>query len=153
MTIQFLHFRINYKWNYPGSICAPPPIIYFTITLESTVSRTITLNYVARHAMPQFLLRECFLHYDVIKWKQFPRYWSFVRGIHRLPVNSPHKGQWRVALMISLFCAWINGWVNNGEAGDSRRHRAHYDVVVMKNICVWAQERGIRESWQWIFFV
>ena len=27
--------------------------------------------------------------------------------------------------------AWINGWVNNGEAGDSRRHRAHYDVTVM----------------------
>ena len=25
----------------------------------------------------------------------------------------------------------INGWVNNGEAGDLRRHRAHYDVIVM----------------------
>ena len=24
-----------------------------------------------------------------------------------------------------------NGWVNNGEAGDLRRHRAHYDVIVM----------------------
>ena len=32
-------------------------------------------------------------HDDVIKWKHFPRYWSFVRGIHRSPVNSPHKGQ------------------------------------------------------------
>ena len=31
----------------------------------------------------------------------------------------PHKGQWRVALMFSLICAWINGWVNNREAGDS----------------------------------
>ena len=47
-------------------------------------------------------------------------------------VNSPHKGQWRGALMLSLICAWINGWVNNGEAGDLRRHRAHYDVTVMK---------------------
>ena len=27
----------------------------------------------------------------------------------------------------SLICAWINGWVNNGEAGDLRRHRAQYD--------------------------
>ena len=27
---------------------------------------------------------------------------------------------------------WINGWVNNREAGDLRRHRAHYDVTVMK---------------------
>ena len=31
------------------------------------------------------------LHDDVIKWKDFPRYWPFVRGIHRSPVNSPHK--------------------------------------------------------------
>ena len=30
-------------------------------------------------------------HDDVIKWKHFPRYWPFVRGIHRSPVNSPHK--------------------------------------------------------------
>ena len=34
--------------------------------------------------------------------------------------------------MFSLICAWINGWVNNREAGDLRRHRAHYDVTVMK---------------------
>ena len=44
-------------------------------------------------------------HDDVIKWKHFPRYWPFVRGIHRLPVNSPHKSQWRGALMFSLICA------------------------------------------------
>ena len=31
-------------------------------------------------------------HDDVIKWKHFPRYWPFVGGIHRSPVNSPHKG-------------------------------------------------------------
>ena len=40
---------------------------------------------------------------DVIKWKHFPRYLTFTR---------------------------INGWVNNGEAGNSRRHHAHYDVIV-----------------------
>ena len=70
-------------------------------------------------------------HDDVIKWKLFPRYWPFVRGLHRSPVNSPHKGQWRGALMFSLICARINGWVNNREAGDYRRYRAHYDVIVM----------------------
>ena len=69
---------------------------------------------------------------DVIKWKHFPRYWPFVRGIHRSPVNSPHKGQWRRALLFFFICAWINGWVNNREAGDLRRHRAHYDVTVMR---------------------
>ena len=30
-------------------------------------------------------------HDDVIKGKHFPRYWPFVRGIDRSPVNSPHK--------------------------------------------------------------
>ena len=48
-----------------------------------------------------------------------------------VPVNSPHKGQWRGALMFSLICVWINGWVNNRKAGDLRRYRAYYDVIVM----------------------
>ena len=75
-----------------------------------------------------------YLHDDVIKWKHFPRYWPFVRGIHRSPVNSPHKCQWCGVLMFSLICTWINGCINNGEAGDLRRHRAHYDVTVMLSI-------------------
>ena len=45
-----------------------------------------------------------------------------------------HKGQWRGALMFSLICTRINGWVNNGDAGDLRRHRAHYDVTVMRRM-------------------
>ena len=70
------------------------------------------------------------LHVSISSWwrhQMETRYWSFVRGIDRSPVNSPHKGQWRRALI----CVWINGWVNNREAGDLRRHRAHYDVTVM----------------------
>ena len=70
-------------------------------------------------------------HDDAIKWKHLPRNWPFVRGIHHSPVISPHKGQWRGALMFSLMFAWINGCVNNREAGDLRRHRAHYDVIVI----------------------
>ena len=70
-------------------------------------------------------------HDDVIKWKHFPRYLPFVRGIHRSPVKSPHKGQWRGALMFTLICVWINGCVNNREAGDLRRYYAHYGVTVM----------------------
>ena len=58
-------------------------------------------------------------HDDVIKWKHFPHYWPFVRGIHRPPVNSPHKGQWRRA------------WVNNQEAGYLRHQHPHYDVTIM----------------------
>ena len=51
-----------------------------------------------------------------------------IPGPRRIP---PHKGQWRGALMVSLICAWINALVNNGEAGDLRRHLAHYDVILM----------------------
>ena len=71
------------------------------------------------------------------QWKKFPHYWPFVRGIHWSPVNSPHKGQWHGALMFSLICTRIYGWVNNGEAGDLRRHRVHYDVIVMPLWNVW----------------
>ena len=45
-------------------------------------------------------------------------------------MNSPHKGQWRGA-SIFLCCVWINRWINNREAGDLTRYRAHYDVTVM----------------------
>ena len=70
-------------------------------------------------------------HEDVIKWKHFLHYRPFVRGIHRSPVNSPHKGQWRGGLTFSLICTWRNDWVNNRDAGDLRRYRAHYDVTIM----------------------
>ena len=69
-------------------------------------------------------------HDDFIKWKHFPRYWHFVRGIHRSPVNSLHKGQWGRALVFSLICAWTNSWTNNGDADELRRHLAHYDIVM-----------------------
>ena len=45
------------------------------------------------------------------------------------PVNSPYKGQWRGALVFSS--TWTNGWENNRDAGDLRRHRSHYDVTVV----------------------
>ena len=70
-----------------------------------------------------------------LRWN-FPGYWPFVRGINRSPVNSSHKGQWRGALMFSLICAWINGWVNIREAGDLGRHRAHHHVTVMQPYAV-----------------
>ena len=89
------------------------------------------LSFFREHR-PHFTAWYC-IHDDVIKWKHLPRYWPFVRGIHRSPVNSPHTGQWREALMFSLICVWINSWVNNREAGDLRRYHVHYDVTVMSN--------------------
>ena len=65
--------------------------------------------------------------------------------------------------MFSLICSWINGWVNNREAGDSRHHRAHYDIICIEMNVV--RVRGAacercsdppasgqefrRESWPW----
>ena len=86
------------------------------------------------------------LHDDAIKWKHFPCYLPFVPGIHRSPVNSPHKGQRRGALMSSLIWAWINGWVNYCEAGDLRRHIAHYDVTVM----IILTYGYITTKWMWL---
>ena len=64
----------------------------------------------------------------------FPRYWLFVRGIHRSLVNSPIP--LTKASDAELWCfPWsepgTNGWANNRDAGYLRRHRAHYDVTVM----------------------
>ena len=69
-------------------------------------------------------------YYDIIKWRKFPRYWSFVQGINS-PVNSPHQSQRRGALMFSLISVWTNVWVNNRDAGDLRRHCAHHDASVI----------------------
>ena len=81
-------------------------------------------------------------HDDVIKWKHFPLHWPFVRGIHRWPVNSPHKGQRRGALVFSLICTWTNGWANIRDAGDLRRLRAHYAVIVMNAYGVNLKDMG-----------
>ena len=45
--------------------------------------------------------------------------------------------------MFSLICARINGGVNNGEAGDLRRYRAHYDVTVMVVVYTYLRTSGL----------
>ena len=68
---------------------------------------------------------------DVINWKYFSRYWSFLM-IYSLPsADSPHKSKRYGALVCSLIYTWTNSWANNQDAGDLRRHHAHYDVSVM----------------------
>ena len=71
-------------------------------------------------------------HDDVIKWNHFLRYWPFVRGSHPSSVKSPHKGQWRGALMFSLICAGTNCSANYREANGLGRHRVDLDVTVME---------------------
>ena len=88
-------------------------------------------------------------HDDVIKWKHFSCYWPFVSGIHRSLVNSPHKGQWRRALIcVSLICVWTNGWENHWDAGDLRCHHTHYDItiIVRRAGLLWSQRDF---EWRW----
>ena len=72
----------------------------------SSIGSTFILAVIDTHVRFQadMIYQTPKLYDDVIKWKHFPRYWPFVRGIHRSPVNSPHKGQWRGALKFPLIC-------------------------------------------------
>ena len=100
-------------------------------------------------------------HDDIIKWnkwKRFPRYWSFVRGIDRSANYVAHKGQWGRALMFYLICAWTSGRANAQHAGDLTRHRDdYYDVTVNGDIQsiitvapslpVWNRDTQLRAAW------
>ena len=77
------------------------------------------------HPHPQVI---CVIYMMTSSNGSFPRYWPLC-GVS--PVNSPHKGYWRGALIFFFICAWTNVWVNNRDAGDLRRHRAYYDVIVI----------------------
>ena len=88
------------------------------IVINSRCRRSII--YACIHMLYNRICTRTYHNYqdEVTKWKHFPRYWPFVRGIHRSP------------LMFSSTCAWINGWVKNRDAADLKRHCPHYDVNV-----------------------
>ena len=81
---------------------------YGSCNFGCSICCSIWTNLSFSYRLVGDLTRAKWVHDDVIKWKYFPHYWPFVCGIHRSPVNSPHKGQWRGALMFSSICAWIN---------------------------------------------
>ena len=144
----------NNSYFDTSSVCVRPGINHFFLQINPSISlfRLIpiyqnpeiwksyltgetgvgTCSQLSWHWISCYWLRCGYLDDDVIKWNHFPRNCPFVRGILPVPVNSPHNGQWRGALMFSLICVWINDWVNYREAGDLRRHRGHYDVNIME---------------------
>ena len=109
-------------------------------------------------------------HDDGIKWKHFSRYWPFVRGIHRSPVNFPHKGQGRGSLMFSLICAlnkqlskqsW--GWWFETPSRLLWRHCNVLDVIwcsatpwgvliVYSKVCSRADSRFAPSQWETALF-
>ena len=109
-------------------------VVFFDLSLNKRLSKQSGGWWFEMQSRP--LWRHCnvkevpYYHDDVIKWKHFPRCWSIVRGIHRSPVDSLHKGQWRRVFVFSLIRDWTNGWANNRDASDLKPHRVHYDVTV-----------------------
>ena len=132
--------------NTSRGFCAPPGICFLVTSLTiSHHSFLFRKSLGAEQAISKYWTNEdqhfqrssLMKHDDVIKWIHFLRYWTFVRGILRSPVDSPHKSQWRGAYMLYSIDALTKSWVNNPDAGVLRRHSAHYDVTVMR--LVWSQ--------------
>ena len=111
------------------------------LNLSALSKHTLPIKYhvYIRHVSPNFGGSDtCQIrwskesHHDVVRWKHFPRYWPFVRGLHRSPANSPHKGQWRGALIFFYLC--LNKGLNKQLGGwwfetPSRPLWRHYNVA------------------------
>ena len=78
------------------------PYVSVTVSIANTFSSEILLLHLETHTCtacpknydlisPICGESNCREHDDVIKWKHFPRYWAFVWGIHRSPLNSPQR--------------------------------------------------------------
>ena len=130
-TTKWTHFAHRWRNWVPTSKFKLWRLFYKLFILDC-FTVPYGMPYAGSMAVPHRRNRLIFILIMMTSSNHFPRYWSFVRGIHRSPVISPNKGHWREALMFSLIWAWImDGWVNNREVVDLRRHRAHCDVIAM----------------------
>ena len=112
LTIYF-SVLLSLQWHEWGSWCLKSPVrlaCLFNRFFMLTSKDISKLRSYWENEPPLMVLvirqLNSWCHNDVIKRKHFPRYWPFLRGIMRSLVDSPHKGQWRGALMFSLTCAW-----------------------------------------------
>ena len=71
------------------------------------------------------------LHDNFMRWRWFPRYWPFVRGIHQCLVDIPPKTSVTWALMFPLVLSLTDGWKNSQVVGDLIRHESHCDGILM----------------------
>ena len=154
---KYFVFEIKDIWN----ICLM--ISYYDISIDEMNSMTLDPKWTKRreeiciHSRVTLLLQsrkwtQLFLFKALTSstwWRDQMETFSALLAI--CAVNSPRKGQWRGALMLSLICAWINGWVNNREAGYLRRHR-HRNVYadprtwINQNKSLWHFEAGTKQS-------
>ena len=109
------------SWNWARTVQAETLVRSLSSTYRITLHRYSKITFI--HTWAKWWRHQMKTFYALL---------AIGEGNPRSPADSPHKGQWRGALMLSLICAWTNGWANDQDAGDMRRHRAHYDVTVTK---------------------
>ena len=114
---------ISYLWCFPWSISH--------VLCTQLCSALFGCDYKIGQLHTCFSSSDVIQRGDVIKWNPLLRYWPFVQGVHRSPMNFANKGQWLRDLICSLICARTNGGINNRGDGDLRHHCAHHDVTVM----------------------
>ena len=113
------------------------PIYSCTCTVYMCVTRPQWVNAIHDSAS-RVLYIVCWTGSQILTWswcRQMETYSALLTLYEGDPLDSPHKGQWRGALMFSLICAWTNGWANSRDTGDLGCHHALYDVTVMSNHC------------------
>ena len=97
----------------------------YAVNIHSIVPNGVYSQWDPSPQLTQIASLDRTHHDDVIKWKNFPPYWPFVREIYRSQ-EIPRKRTGDAERFYLTFA-----WANNRDVGDLRRHRAHYDVTVM----------------------
>ena len=114
-------------------------------------------TYYFIHKVNNMILKQCWIfksyhdeyimHGDVIKWKHFPRYWPFVRGIHPSPVNFLTKRPVKQSSDVFFgLCTYVHNW----DPGVLRHHRATYDVTLMMPFRKDPRVYGTKHRWNFL---
>ena len=109
-------------------------IHYFDTHLPTTSRKKQAFSLLDATARFHSIPKDSFYSWWRHQMETFSALLAICAGNSPVPGEFPHKGQWRGALMFFLICVWKNGWVNNRKAGDLRRYRIHYDVIVMNMV-------------------
>ena len=73
-------------WRTEPEIFPPTTIITWRpipTSYHLTTRKCVTRVFICQTGVEVWVVWYTWSHDDVIKWKHFPRYWPFVRGIHR----------------------------------------------------------------------
>ena len=94
------------------------------------------INKLRNFILPKVLLYNLRQHTLVNTWQrhQMKTFFALLvlcEGNSLVICEFPSQRAVTQSFDVSLICAWTNGWVNNRNAGDLRRHRAHYDVIII----------------------